>query len=207
MVENRREKIIRFYKNLDRSQFIDNENKYLAACDCALPIGYGQTISQPSLVLEMTLMLDLHEDNKVLEVGTGSGYQTVLLAEFANEVYTIEIVPELARAAREKIENLGYSNVRFRVGDASQGWPEHQPYDRIIVTAAAGRMPEALINQLKVGGKMVVPVGPPGHQNLCLVVRESENKIVVQEMGGVTFVEFKGRYGWKSRMDEKNQEC
>jgi len=172
-----------------------------------LPIGYGQTISQPSLVLEMTLMLDLHEDNKVLEVGTGSGYQTVLLAEFANEVYTIEIVPELARAAREKIENLGYSNVRFRVGDASQGWPEHQPYDRIIVTAAAGRMPEALINQLKVGGKMVVPVGPPGHQNLCLVVRESENKIVVQEMGGVTFVEFKGRYGWKSRMDEKNQEC
>ncbi len=201
IMDNSRNDIIEFFRNLDRSIFIDNENKSLAHCDTALPIGYGQTISQPSLVLEMTLVLDLQKDSRVLEIGTGSGYQTVLLAEFAKEVYSIEAVPQLADAAREKIEKLGYTNVRFLTGDGSQGWPEHQPYDRIIVTAAAGKFPETLIKQLKIGGKMVIPVGPPGHQELYLLVKEDDDTLLAQELGGVSFVEFKGRYGWKSCSD------
>jgi len=193
-----RQRIIHFFKNLDRSFFIDNENSHLAYQDRALPIGYDQTISQPSLVLEMTLQLDLNDYCRVLEIGTGSGYQTVLLAEFSSEVYTVERIPQLSLKAQKRIEQLAYKNVHFLIGDGSQGWPEHQPYDRIIVTAAAGRLPVVLIEQLASGGRMVIPVGPPGSQELLLVEKSADHTVSCRSIGLVSFVEFRGSYGWNA---------
>lgn len=194
-------RIIRFFKNLDRSLFIDNENKSLAYQDRALPIGYGQTVSQPSLVLEMTLQLDLFDQCRVLEIGTGSGYQTALLAQFSGEVYTVERIAQLSVNAQKRLEQMSYHNVHFLVGDGSQGWPEHQPYDRIIVTAAAGRMPVPLIEQLACGGRMVVPVGPAGSQELLLVEKSLDSTVACRSLGLVSFVEFRGRYGWNTADD------
>lgn len=193
---DRKKQIIDFFNNLDRSLFIDNENKSLAGYDVALPIGYEQTISQPSLVLEMTLQLDLGEDSRVLEIGTGSGYQTALLAQFAAEVYTIERIPQLLSQARRRLEAMGYTNIHFSCGDGSEGWEEFAPYDRIIAAAAAETIPQALVNQLKSGGKMIVPVGRKGSQDLLLVVKDQDNRVRSESLGRVTFVEFKGKYGW-----------
>lgn len=195
------QRIIHFFNNLDRSFFIDNENSSLAHQDRALPIGYGQTISQPSLVLEMTLQLDLNDQCRVLEIGTGSGYQTVLLAQFSREVYTVERIGQLSLKAQKRIEQLGYENVFFLIRDGSQGWPEYQPYDRIIVTAAAGRLPIPLIEQLACNGKMVIPVGPPGSQELLLVEKSEDDTVSCRSIGLVSFVEFRGSYGWDAADD------
>jgi len=187
-----------FFSRLDRSYFIDNENKEFAYLDEALPIGYGQTISQPSLVLEMTYRLALDETCRVLEIGTGSGYQTALLAEFSKEVCTIERIPELAEAAREKLDGLGYSNIHYKIGDGSEGWPEMAPFDRIIATAAAGRIPLELLDQLKNGGRMIIPVGPQGIQDLLLVTKDDMGLAHSTVIEKVMFVEFKGKYSWRS---------
>lgn len=196
MVEDRNKKIIHFFQHLDRSLFISNENREYSYQDRALPIGYGQTISQPSLVLEMTLALEIEESSKVLEIGTGSGYQTVLLAQFAEQVFSMERVPELVREAQERIMQMGYDNVRFCIDDGSLGWPAFAPYDRIMVTAAAGKIPQPLLEQLGMEGRMIIPVGPPGDQELLLVVKDHDGKISIQSLASVSFVEFKGRYGW-----------
>jgi protein-L-isoaspartate(D-aspartate) O-methyltransferase len=185
-----------FFKKLDRSFFIDGDFKKYAHCDSALPIGHEQTISQPTLVYTMTEKLDLDKNFKVLEIGTGSGYQTAFLAEFAGEVYTVELIKELSDTARERLAKLGYENIRFRVGDGSQGWEEYAPYDRIIVTAAAKRIPEPLVEQLDLGGKMVIPVGGTGIQELLLVEKDKKGEIRSQHLGDVMFVELKGQYGW-----------
>ena len=190
------QKLLDFFKSLDRSFFIDNEFKNYAHLDRALPIGYEQTISQPSLVLKMTNFLNLNKNCRVLEIGTGSGYQTAFLAEFSEKVYTIERIKELAESARKKLEHLGYENIFYQVGDGSEGWTEHAPYDRIIVTAAAERIPEELINQLGTGGIMIVPVGSPSLQQLKLITRDQEGKIHIDTIGKVVFVEMKGKYGW-----------
>ncbi|MEN6391118.1 MAG: protein-L-isoaspartate(D-aspartate) O-methyltransferase [Syntrophomonas sp.] len=192
------QRIIHFFNNLDRSFFLDNENRELAHQDRALPIGYGQTISQPSLVLSMTLQLDLNDQCRVLEIGTGTGYQTALLAEFSGEVYTVERIAQLSLKAQKRIEQMAYDNVHFLTGDGSQGWPEHQPYNRIIVTAAAGRLPGPLIEQLACGGKMVIPVGPPGSQELLLIEKREDNTVSCRSIGLVSFVEFRGSYGWNT---------
>ncbi|HHV15225.1 MAG TPA: protein-L-isoaspartate(D-aspartate) O-methyltransferase [Gelria sp.] len=189
-------KLVAFFNSLDRSFFVDNKYKKHAHQDRPLPIGYEQTISQPSLVLEMTDRLALDKNCRVLEIGTGSGYQTALLAEFAGEVYTVERIKELAESAREKLEKLGYKNIHYRVGDGSAGWAEHAPYDRIIVTAAAGKIPEELVNQLGAGGIMIIPVGPRGLQQLKLITRDLEGEIHSKSIGDVAFVEMKGKYGW-----------
>ena len=189
-------RLYEFYKNLDRSFFIDNEYKSYAHLDNALPIGYGQTISQPSLVYEMTLLLDLDKDLKVLEIGTGSGYQTAFLAEFAGTVYTVERIKELSVKAKQRLDALGYNNVFYKIGDGSKGWPEYQPYDRIIVTAAAARIPDPLIEQLKPGGKMIIPIGSSGMQNLTLVEKNENGEIKTKPILPVLFVELKGDYGW-----------
>lgn len=199
-------KLITFFNSLDRSFFIDNEYKKYADLDRPLPIGYEQTISQPSLVLEMTDRLALDKNCRVLEIGTGSGYQTAFLAEFAGEVYTVERIKELAESARKKLEKLGYKNIHYRVGDGSAGWPEHAPYDRIIVTAAARKIPEELVEQLGVGGIMIVPVGPRGLQQLKLITRDAEGKIHIESIGGVAFVEMKGKYGWTESAESDKQE-
>lgn len=185
-----------FFKNLDRSFFIDNEYKELADLDRPLPIGYEQTISQPSLVYQMTLLLDLNKSLKVLEIGTGSGFQTALLAKFAAEVYTVERIGALSIKARERLNKLGFININFKIGDGSVGWSEYAPYDRIIVTAAAGKMPEPLISQLKNGGKMIVPVGGKGCQDLLLVKKDEEGNIHQETIEKVVFVELKGSFGW-----------
>jgi protein-L-isoaspartate(D-aspartate) O-methyltransferase len=189
-------RLYNFLEKLDRSFFIDNENKIYANYDSPLPIGLGQTISQPSLVHEMTELLELNKELKVLEIGTGSGYQTAILAEFSGTVYTVERHEELSKKAQMKLEELGYSNISFKVGDGSYGWKEYAPYDRIIVTAAAGEIPKSLIEQLAPNGYMIIPVGNKGCQELTLVTKDPQNRVATEHMGNVTFVELVGKYGW-----------
>ncbi|MCX7922485.1 MAG: protein-L-isoaspartate(D-aspartate) O-methyltransferase [Clostridia bacterium] len=185
-----------FFKELDRSIFIDNEYKDIAHHDSALPIGHEQTISQPSLVYGMTEKLKLDKSLKVLEIGTGSGYQTTFLAEFAGEVCTVERIDDLSKKAQKRLAKLGYKNVRFKIGDGSEGWAEFAPYDRIIVTAAAGKVPEPLVEQLKPGGWLLIPTGEQGLQDLLMIKKDEQGKVKEQSLGKVIFVELKGKYGW-----------
>lgn len=186
-----------FFQKLDRSQFIDNEYKELAGYDTPLPIGFEQTISQPTLVLQMTTALDLTKECRVLEIGTGSGYQTAFLAEFAKEVYTVERITALSEQAEERLKILGYRNIHFKIDDGSDGWPEFAPYDRIIVTAAARKVPELLIKQLKPDGKMLIPVGEKGSQDLLFIEKETDGSVNTTILEKVIFVELKGDYGWE----------
>jgi protein-L-isoaspartate(D-aspartate) O-methyltransferase len=185
-----------FYEKLDRAYFIDNEYKVLAGLDQPLPIGYEQTISQPSLVLQMTQLLELQKGSKVLEIGTGSGYQTALLAEFSESVYTIERIKELSQSAKDKLDRLGYTNIDYKIGDGSLGWAEHSPYDRIICTAAAQSIPAELAEQLADNGRMILPVGPAGLQELMLIKKDGQGKVSAEPLSMVRFVEMKGKYGW-----------
>lgn len=186
--------ILDFYHQLDRSFFMPEEYKQYAKVDEAMPIGFEQTISQPSLVLEMTSYLDLNYEAKVLEIGTGSGYQTALLAKFAKRVYTVERIEELSQEAQKKLQQLNYQNIEYKVGDGSEGWPEYAPFDRIIVTAGAGIIPEELIEQLAPEGKMVIPVGKKEVQDLVLVTKDKEDKINKKYLGKVRFVPLVGKY-------------
>jgi protein-L-isoaspartate(D-aspartate) O-methyltransferase len=192
--------ILKFAQSLDRSFFIDNEYKSCANLNEPLPIGYGQTISQPSLVVEMSQLLCPDSNKSVLEIGTGSGYQTAILAHFSKCVYTVECIAELANTARRKLDSLGYTNISYRIGDGSVGWSEHAPYDRIIVTAAAGRIPEELLDQLGEGGIMVIPVGPCDLQELILVTKDNHDNIRTQSIEYVRFVEMIGKYGWSNTL-------
>jgi len=190
------QEIYDFFQKLKRDFFIDNKYKQFAHFDQALPIGFDQTISQPSLVLEMTLELDLNKKCKVLEIGTGSGYQTVFLAEFANEVFTVERIEELSIKAQKRLNKLGYKNIKFKISDGSEGWKEFSPYDRIIVTAGASKVPEDLLKQLKPNAKMVIPIGEQGFQELLLIEKDKNNNAKRESLGIVRFVELKGKYGW-----------
>lgn len=193
------EELMRLFRRLDRAQFIDNEYKEYAAQDRPLPIGLGQTISQPSLVLEMTALLQPDKNCRVLEIGTGSGYQTALLAMAAGEVYTVERLPELSAKAQGRLEALGLTNVHYRVGDGSEGWLEFAPFDRVMVTAGAGSLPEALIGQMKPGGIAIAPVGPVGVQQLLRITKDEDGQVHTESMGAVRFVELVGRYGWNGQ--------
>lgn len=184
-----------FFNHLDRSLFMDEHKAYYNV-DAPMPIGFGQTISQPSLVVQMTQLLSPEKDNRVLEIGTGSGYQTAFLAEFSSTVYTIERFSELSDKARRRLDGLGYTNIVFRTGDGSEGWPEAAPFDRIIVTASPGIMPEALVSQLASGGRMLVPVGVPEAQILKLVTKGMDGTVEIEDVQWVRFVEMIGRYGW-----------
>ncbi len=165
------ERVLQAMLKVPRHSFVPPDVRSYAYGDEPLPIGEGQTISQPYIVAYMTEALELRGDERVLEIGTGSGYQTAVLAELAREVYTIEIVSSLSRQAQEMLRQLGYQNVFFRVGDGSLGWREFAPYDAIIVTAAPRSVPKALEEQLKISGKMVIPVGIE-YQELILVERK-----------------------------------
>ena len=186
-----------FFQDLDRSYFIDNEYKDLAEYDTPLPIGFEQTISQPTLVCEMTARLDLSKNHRVLEIGTGSGYQTAFLAQFAGEVYTVERIAALSAKAQDRLNELGYTNIHFTVTNGSEGWLEYAPYDWIIVTAAAREVPEPLVEQLKPGGRLLIPVGERGEQELLLVHKDEDGLITTESIGKVVFVELKGEYGWE----------
>ena len=186
-----------FFNTIDRKIFLQDSYQELAARDSPLPIGYGQTISQPSLVCQMTRLLDISKKMSVLEIGTGSGYQTIFLAEFAAEVYTVERIAELSKQARTRIRKLGYTNVYYKIGDGSEGWKEFALYDRIIVTAGAGKLPEFLVEQLKPRGKMLIPMGTEKVQELFLIQKDPLGKITQEPIERVIFVEFKGDYGWQ----------
>nr|WP_255723517.1 protein-L-isoaspartate(D-aspartate) O-methyltransferase [Sporosarcina sp. ACRSL] len=190
---NHSEDIITYFQKLDRSFFMD-ELKEFAYMDEAIPIGYEQTISQPSLVLEMTLALDLQPEAKVLEIGTGSGFQTALLAAFSKTVYTIERIAELHERAKERLDEAGFTNIHFKLDDGSTGWDEHAPYDRIMVTAAAAQVPIELVEQLAIGGRMIIPVGTPLHQELLLLEKEEDGDIETTVLDEVRFVPLKGKY-------------
>lgn len=192
-MSSRRKEITAYFEEMDRSFFMD-ANKEFAGLDEALPIGYEQTISQPSLVLEMTIALDLQPDSKVLEIGTGSGFQTALLAEFSKTVYTVERIEPLHLRAKERLAETGFSNIHYKLADGSLGWPEHAPYDRIMVTAAASEVPNELIEQLQNGGKMVIPVGSPQVQELRLIAKDENGKLSSKVLNKVIFVRLKGKY-------------
>lgn len=190
---------LKHYHTLDRSLFIPEPFKYEADVDAPLPIGFGQTISQPSLVAQMTILLDPLPTSKILEIGTGSGYQTALLAPFALSVFTVERIAELAWQAQNRFKTLGYTNIRIRIADGSLGWAEEAPFDRIIVTAAAREIPHALLGQLADNGRLIIPVGEPYAQRLILVEKDSRGQLKTTDAGGVVFVELVGPYGWGPR--------
>lgn len=178
-----------------RHLFVLPEHLTLAYEDRPLPIGAGQTISQPYIVALSTESLELTPADKVLEIGTGSGYQTAILAELAREVLTVERVPELSWKAQERLRRLGYTHVRFRVGDGTRGWPEEAPFSAILVTAAAPRVPQSLFSQLAEGGRLVIPVGGRFHQELWRV-RKQGGKAVYEHLCPVSFVPLVGEEGW-----------
>jgi len=185
-----------YFKSLDRSFFVEDDMKQYATLDQPLPIGFGQTISQPSLVLEMTRLLEPEKDSRVLEIGTGSGFQTAILAKMSAEVFTVERIEDLMAKAKKRLDALKFANIHFKVGDGSKGWPEHAPYDRIMVTAAARILPDDLIIQLANGGRMVIPVGPQYLQELQFITKTDKGDINIETFGMVRFVELKGKYGW-----------
>ncbi|TWT06694.1 protein-L-isoaspartate(D-aspartate) O-methyltransferase [Planococcus sp. CPCC 101016] len=192
-MKSQKKEIISYFKQMDRGFFMDS-NKDLAKFDQALPIGFEQTISQPSLVLEMTLALDLQPELKVLELGTGSGFQTALLAAFSGSVFTIERIGELHHRAKERLAQMDFRNIHFKLGDGSEGWPEHAPFDRIMVTAAASEVPKELLEQLGEDGKMVIPVGNAFSQELRLIEKDASGKIYTTLLNEVLFVPLKGKY-------------
>jgi len=175
-------------RNVPRHLFVDEALASRAYEDTALPIGLGQTISQPYVVAKMTeALLTNFNGEKVLEIGTGCGYQTAVLSPLVKKIYSVERLPELLRKTRQRLRDLDIYNVQFRPGDGWEGWPKYGPYDGIIVTAAATELPEKLLQQLTPGGRMVIPVGPPGRQELLLVTRMQDHVEQVS-LGAVSFV-------------------
>jgi len=186
-------KVMTAMEQVPRNEFVPNAYLDAAFNNGPLPIGHGQTISQPYIVALMTDMLELEDDDTVLEIGTGSGYQTAILAELCKQVYTIEYIPALADMAKARLQRLGYDNIEAISRNGYDGWPEHAPYDGIIVTAAASHIPKPLIEQLKPGGRLVIPVGRPHlYQELTLVEKDKAGKINIKEVLGVAFVPLQG---------------
>lgn len=176
-------------RKVPRHEFVPEHLAEAAYEDHPLPIGYGQTISQPYIVALMTELLRLTSGAKVLEIGTGCGYQTAVLAEIAAEVYSVEIIEPLAKEAADRLRRLGYRNIQVKRGDGYLGWPEHAPFDGIVVTAGAEHIPPLLIQQLKPGGRMAIPVGEPhAEQSLLLVQKAPSGKVVTHNVSAVLFV-------------------
>jgi protein-L-isoaspartate(D-aspartate) O-methyltransferase len=191
------ERLLTVLTNIPREMFIDEARRHLAYADNALPIGMGQTISQPFIVALMTQALQLRGTERVLEIGTGSGYQTAILACLAAHVYSVERHQQLAYEAALHLEQLGIQNVSLYVGDGSLGWPDAAPYDRILVTAAAPQIPMQLVNQLVTWGMLVIPVGSQERQDL-LVVHRAPWGPETHSLGGCVFVPLIGEEGWNN---------
>lgn len=179
-------------RSVPRHLFTPNEHRDHAYADRPLPIGHDQTISQPYIVALMTQLTRPQPHFRALDVGTGSGYQAAVLAELCQEVYSIEIVQPLADSARDRLRELGYGNVKVRCGDAYHGWPEHAPFDLIIAAAAPERVPQQLVEQLAVGGRFVLPLGPHGLQELVIVEKQQDGNSRQWSSGGVAFVPMTG---------------
>lgn len=189
-------RVLRAMEEIPRHRFLAPEEQPWAYSDGPLPIGHGQTISQPYIVALMTELLSLQGNERVLEIGTGSGYQAAILGKLAAEVHTVEIIPELAEGAQRVLKELGLTNVFVHVGDGSLGWPEAAPYHRILVAAAAPEVPQPLLEQLADGGRLVIPIGGRGFQELQLWKRQGE-RFRQERSISVAFVPLRGAYGWK----------
>ena len=184
-----RKHVMTAMQSVDRELFVSMQYKNLAYENGPLPIGHGQTISQPYIVALMTDLVDISKHSTVLEVGTGSGYQAAILSKLARQVYTIEKIPELADLARQRLEALGYGNIEVRCGSGYHGWKEKAPFDAIIVAAAATHIPQSLVDQLKPHGRMVIPIGLPNmHQELMLVIKSKSGATHAESVLGVAFV-------------------
>jgi protein-L-isoaspartate(D-aspartate) O-methyltransferase len=183
------QRVMKAMRGVPREDFVPADIRGSAFRDGALPVGHGQTISQPYMVALMTDLLELTGDSVVLEIGTGTGYQAAILSQLARQVYTIERIPELARAAQQRLGEMDYDNVEIRCSDGYLGWPEKGPFDGIVVTAAAPEVPPVLLEQLKPGGRMVIPIGLPySHQELMLVTRDQQGKTETRDILAVAFV-------------------
>lgn len=195
----RDERVLKAMEKIPRHLFVDEGLQSQAYADNPLPIGDRQTISQPYIVALMTEALELTGSEKVLEIGTGSGYQAALLAELADRVFSIERIASLADRARKILDFLGYFNVLIRVGDGTYGWREESPFDAIIVTAGAPEVPRTYVEQLAIGGRLIVPTGDRYTQTLLKITRLSEDPgdIETEDLGGCRFVHLIGEYGWK----------
>jgi len=178
--------------SVPRHEFVPLELQPYAYADTPLPIGCDKTISQPFIVALMTDLLGLEPTDAVLEIGTGLGYQAAILAELARKVYSVEIIEELARQAEQRLRRLGYTNIELKLGNGYYGWPEHAPFDKIIVTAAPDLIPPPLIEQLKPDGRIVIPAGLPGAQQLIVLIKQRDGKLAITEILPVRFSTLEG---------------
>ena len=195
--EGKDKRVLDAMSRVPRELFVPAEERYHAYEDRPLAIGHEQTISQPYIIALMTEALELTGGEKVLELGTGSGYQTAILAELAGHVVTVERVPELAASARKVLEKLGYTNIEVHLAEETLGWKQAPPYDPIIVTAGAPRVPDELLDQLAVGGRMVIPVGSRYVQELCQITKRGDRNML-RKMGGCRFVSLIGKSAWEN---------
>lgn len=187
--EKLRDDILSTLRKVPRDEFVPEHLQSMAFDNAPLPIGHGQTISQPYIVALMTELLEIQPEHVILEIGTGSGYQSAILSCLCRQVYTIERIEELSSAAKQRFKKLHYNNIEVITGNGYYGYPQHAPYDGIIVTAAATHIPEVLVNQLKAGGKLVIPVGLTGmHQDLLLLEKDDNGETTVQNILAVAFV-------------------
>jgi len=190
------ERVLFAFRKVPRHEFVPGNLRDIAYDDHPLPIGFGQTISQPYMVALMTELLGLKGFEKVLEIGSGSGYQAAILAELASEVYSVEKVAELAISSQDLLRKLGYANINIKQGDGTLGWQEHAPYDGIIVTAGAPLVPAPLVEQLKENGKLVIPVGSNFSQVLRVITKQEGGRTKETDECPCVFVPLVGKYGW-----------
>jgi len=190
--------VLKAMGKVPREEFVPQHLRETAYHDNALPIAEGQTISQPYIVALMTQALELEGTEKVLEIGTGSGYQAAILAEIVKELYTVERVAPLQEKAKQVLSKLGHRNINFKIFNGTLGWPDHAPYDGIIVTAGAPDIPEPLVAQLSEGGRMIIPVGDSLGQDL-LKIRKVKGRTLTEDLGAVRFVRLVGEHGWEER--------
>ena len=188
--------VLNAFRKVPREKFVPFERRDNSYDDFPLPIGEEQTISQPYIVALMTETLALKGEEKVLEIGTGSGYQTAIIAEIVEEIYTVERIIPLAQRAKKTLKELGYTTIKIKVGDGTEGWEEFSPYDAIIVTAAAPKLPQSLIKQLNKSGRLIIPLGNLYSQELILYEKKM-GKLMTRNFGGCRFVPLRGEHGWK----------
>lgn len=181
------ERVMAAMAKVPRHAFVPIEVQALAYANTPLPIGYGKTISQPFIVAVMTDLLDVRPEDSVLEIGTGLGYQAAILAELAGTVYSVELIEDLAKSAKQRLDRQGYTNIQIRVGNGYHGWPEHAPFDKVILTTAPDLIPPPLIYQLKPGGRMVLPVGLPQAQRLIVADKDANGRMRTRELMPVMF--------------------
>jgi len=187
------QRVLAVMSRIPRHRFVPEALRDVAYSDRALPIGHGQTISQPYIVALMTQLVRPGPQSRALDVGTGSGYQAAVLAELCKEVYSIEILEPLADEARRRLESLGYKNITVRCGDGYQGWPEKAPFDVIVVAAAPDHVPQPLVDQLAIGGRMVIPVGQTYYQTLLLLEKQADGSVIRRSVAPVAFVPMTGQ--------------